>query len=254
MDIYNYDPPSGRFAGARTANIDPLETQASGEDRYAIAAYATPDAPPATGEHQGAVFRAADGTVPADYRRGGWAVVPDYSTASVCEIAAEGYFVGRVEMALGEGLTASQVLAEAPRGDVPLPRWDAGQWVDGRTLDERRDDLLAAVAPKRFEIETGGITVSGIQIFTDREAQATLNGGLTALREGFVDQTPWKAAGGIWVDVTLAEITPITNAVARHVRACFTAERAHCQAIAVLETIEEIEGYNLESGWPGTVY
>jgi hypothetical protein len=254
MDIYSYDHQTGRYIGHRSANLDPLETQTAGESRYAISAYATPDEPPATGEHETAVFRATDGSAPADYRRGEWHVVPDYSAASVCEIDAGGYFLDMVEMSAGQNLTPSRVLAEAPDGTLVRPRWDGSQWVDGRTLDERRVDLLAAVAPKRFEIETGGITVSGIPVFTDREAQATLNGGLTALREGFVDQTPWKAAGGIWVDVTLAEITPIANAVARHVRACFMAERAHCQEIAALTTIEEIDGYDLESGWPGSAY
>ncbi|MCY9815053.1 DUF4376 domain-containing protein [Aeromonas caviae] len=110
--------------------------------------------------------------------------------------------------------------------------------------------LLAEVATKRWAVETGGIIVAGHPIATDRESQAQLTSAYTLLKGGLIADTPWKAADGSFTLVTLAEIEPVAQAVAAHVRACFAAEQAHAEAIDALHTQDELDAYDINTGWP----
>lgn len=110
--------------------------------------------------------------------------------------------------------------------------------------------LQAEIAAKRWEVETGGITVSGVQIKTDRESQSQLTSVYAMLKSGLVSDTHWKTADGIFTLVTLVEIEPITQAVAEHVRVCFNEERSHNDAIAMLQTQAELDAYDIHTGWP----
>lgn len=113
--------------------------------------------------------------------------------------------------------------------------------------------LLAEVAAKRWLVETGGILIGGTPIATDRDSQAQLTSAYTSLKSGLIVDTPWKAADGSFTLVTLAEIEPVAQAVAAHVRACFAAEQAHNQAISALATQAELDGYDIHTGWPATL-
>ncbi|HDN9015381.1 TPA: DUF4376 domain-containing protein [Aeromonas salmonicida] len=110
--------------------------------------------------------------------------------------------------------------------------------------------LLAEVASKRWQVETGGIVVAGSSIQTDRESQAQLYNSYTSLKSGLVNDTQWKAADDTFVLVTLTELEPIAQAIAAHVRACFAAEEAHSKAIAALQTQAELDAYDIGVGWP----
>jgi len=110
--------------------------------------------------------------------------------------------------------------------------------------------LQAEIAAKRWEVETGGITVSGVQIKTDRESQSQLTSVYAMLKGGLVSDTQWKTADGLFTRVTLVEIEPIAQAVAEHVRACFYEERSHNDAIAMLQTQADLDAYDINAGWP----
>lgn len=110
--------------------------------------------------------------------------------------------------------------------------------------------LLAEVAAKRWRVETGGILIGVTPISTDRESQAQLASAYTSLKGGLIADTPWKSADGSFTLVTLAEIEPVAQAVAAHVRACFTAEQAHSEAINLLDTQKKLNAYDVNAGWP----
>lgn len=119
-----------------------------------------------------------------------------------------------------------------------------------RTALRARAEKLVALAALRYQKETAGIGVGAVRVRTDRESQAQLSGAYLSLKEGLIADTPWKAADG-WLPLTLAEIAPVAQAVAAHVRVCFGNERAHAQAIAQLpEEVAAIDGYDISTGWP----
>jgi hypothetical protein len=114
------------------------------------------------------------------------------------------------------------------------------------SLEETRLRKLAALAAYRYAKETGGITVSGSIIKTDRESQSLIAGAKI-----YSDLNPdvlidWKAESG-WVQINRAAILAISQAVAAHVQACFSREKVHSEAISALATKEEIESYDFFS-------
>jgi len=113
---------------------------------------------------------------------------------------------------------------------------------DVRTpLERAKDEKKAVIAAWRFSQETKGIMVAGAKILTDRESQSTINGALVSLREGLISSVDWKAANGQFVQLTLAEITVVAQAVARHVQACFTTEAQLVSLVDAAATVEDVE-------------
>lgn len=108
---------------------------------------------------------------------------------------------------------------------------------------------LLELAAKRYEIETGGITVNGSTISTDRDSQAMLTSAWVIMQMTPNAVIDWKAPTG-WVKLNKAAIEPIAMAVSTHVQACFTAESIHAAAINKLKTEEELNDYDIATGWP----
>jgi len=112
-------------------------------------------------------------------------------------------------------------------------------------IDDARKAKLAELAALRFNKETGG--VAGIR--TDRESQALLTGAALAASLDPDYEVDWKGEAG-WTTLNAVQLLGAAQAVRGHVQACFSNERAHAEAIALLDTIEAIEAYDLSSGWP----
>jgi hypothetical protein len=92
-------------------------------------------------------------------------------------------------------------------------------------------DLIAYAANKRWQVETGGITVNGARIDTSRESQDMIDKAYALSKEDPVEIVSYKAASG-FVEIDAATIKAIAIAVGRHVRACFAAEKLMADAIA----------------------
>ena len=85
--------------------------------------------------------------------------------------------------------------------------------------------LPAYAAGKRWLVETGGITVAGAHIQTDRDSQAMITGAYAYAQANPDATINYKAEGG-FVALTAAQMTAIGLAVGAHVQACFAAEAA----------------------------
>jgi len=119
-----------------------------------------------------------------------------------------------------------------------------------RTPAQAREERLATLAAYRYAVETGGITVGGITVATDRESQAMLTGAWVRLQQAPDLLIDWKGETG-WTQLDKSSIDALAAAVGTHVQACFTAERVHAEAImALVEDVEEIDGYDVDAGWP----
>ncbi len=112
-------------------------------------------------------------------------------------------------------------------------------------LAEAKQQLRERATALRWEHETGGITVGGVRVLTGVEDQNRI---ATALI-GAPATLDFKAASG-WVTLTLAELQGIADAITAHVQGCFSAERAHHEAIDALESMEAAQAYDVEAGWP----
>lgn len=143
---------------------------------------------------------------------------------------------------------------EGNRDYVEYLQWVEGGGVaapaiDAPSLDARKESLKSEATALRWQRETGGITVAGVQVATGLDDQNRIATVLTAGQLGDIDEVDFKAATG-WVRLTLAQIQDIAGAITAHVQSCFSAERAHHEAIDALPDLAAVEAYDVTSGWP----
>jgi hypothetical protein len=97
----------------------------------------------------------------------------------------------------------------------------------------------AAIAAKRYEIETGGIAVNGIIIPTDRDTQMKMMAARIRAKEDAAYTVNWKTPAG-FVPLNSNSVIAIADAMAAHVQACFDHEAALLDDPAM----------DINSGWP----
>jgi len=116
--------------------------------------------------------------------------------------------------------------------------WDGTQWV--LDIDLLKADKKAEIANARWQTETGGITLNGVDIATDRESQALLTGAVLKAQDDPNYVVNWKARNG-WFQLDAATLIAIADAVRAHVQACFDKEKQLQEQIDVAETAAELE-------------
>ncbi|WP_256805989.1 DUF4376 domain-containing protein [Pseudomonas kurunegalensis] len=105
--------------------------------------------------------------------------------------------------------------------------------------------LQDQLASYRFTFEVAGLELSdGLRVQTDRESQAQLFNSYNQLASGLIPDTDWKGWNG-WQVANLAQLKPIAQAVAAHVRGCFRGEKAVSDAIQAAKTVAEVEAIDI---------
>ena len=100
-------------------------------------------------------------------------------------------------------------------------------------------------AARRFQVETGGVTVAGVQINTERDSQSLLTGAAFAASIDPDYRIKWKAETG-FVDLTGEQVLGIASQVRAFVQACFNREAELLGFVAD----GSITAQMLEEGWP----
>ncbi|WP_052712026.1 DUF4376 domain-containing protein [Paracidovorax citrulli] len=117
-------------------------------------------------------------------------------------------------------------------------------------LQADKDRLLAAATAQRWVVETGGVTVpGGTRVGTTVDDQNRITTVIANAQLAGVNEVDFKAASG-WVSLTLDDLRGIAALIAKHVQACFSAERAHHEAIDALDTRAAAAAYDVHTGWP----
>jgi hypothetical protein len=155
-------------------------------------------------------------------------------------------------------------------GDITVVGWDGYSYIDtlGRTywsgaaepsaedatdvitnparqLGPRKAALRQRLALRRWEVETGGLTLAGVVIATDDRSQAKLAGAviLANLEDQLV--VDWKAATG-WEQLGEDGVRALAIEVGRHVQRCFTRERALAEEIDAATTPAQLDALAAE--------
>ncbi|WP_377838690.1 DUF4376 domain-containing protein [Bosea sp. UC22_33] len=84
-------------------------------------------------------------------------------------------------------------------------------------------DLAAYAAQARFRKESGGISLSGQAVATDRESQALISGAFALVQQQPETTIRFKTPSG-FVTLNSTQMSAIAIAVAEHVQACFALE------------------------------
>lgn len=130
-----------------------------------------------------------------------------------------------------------------------VARWTGGGWEvleSAPTPDPLpTPDWPALIAARRYQVETGGTTVEGVQVNTERDSQALLTGAAFAATLDPAYHIKWKAATG-FVDLTGEQVIGLASQVRAFVQACFSREAELLGAVAD----GSITAQMLEEGWP----
>lgn len=89
-----------------------------------------------------------------------------------------------------------------------------------------KDELIAHAAARRYIVETGGITVAGVNVATDRESQSMLNAAYNIAQGNAQFSTMWKGADGNFTQIDAPTLIALAQAVGAFVASCFAAEAA----------------------------
>ncbi|MHB9020038.1 MAG: DUF4376 domain-containing protein [Minisyncoccota bacterium] len=144
------------------------------------------------------------------------------------------------------------------------PQLESCRMVDGAWLIEATGpSMAAAVATRKGELaalrytkEVSGLVLpNGMGVATDDRSKTLIAGAMVDAMANPTALTDWKADTG-WIQIDGATVALISSAVALHVRACFSAERGHAEAIDAIaadpaKTGADIQAYDLTTGWPG---
>jgi hypothetical protein len=110
-----------------------------------------------------------------------------------------------------------------------------------KTFDELKAQKKQDIVTARYDAETGGCTVDGVRIATDRGSQALLTAAVVSARLDPEFKTRWKCADGYFVDLNAMQLRAIGDAVIAHVEACFAREAELVELIDAAQTPDELD-------------
>lgn len=178
-----------------------------------------------------------------DAGTGAWEAIEDHRKDTLWVERGKPYTIG------------SDHEGQAYDGLGPVPAWlhTDEPAAPPPTLEQLRQAMLDAATDKRWTVMTGGIVLTGgIEIGTaiddqNRITSVVANAALAGLTDA--DEVDFKAVSG-WARVSIGTIKQFAGAIGQFVQDCYTAERAHHDAIAVLDDYEDLSDYDVDSGWP----
>lgn len=109
-----------------------------------------------------------------------------------------------------------------------------------KDIEQVKRELKAKVAELRWLKETAGLDVDGSIVKTDRESQGTLSGAVSYVELDPTTTVTWKTENG-WVELNRTQIEAMALAVASHVQACFSQEKAYGVQIDACTTLAELD-------------
>lgn len=115
-----------------------------------------------------------------------------------------------------------------------------------KDIDQVKAMKRSEIAASRFNRETGGITIAGMAVATDRSSQAMISGALLSVSRNPAMLIDWKKSDGSWIQIDKATVETIADAVSAHVQACFSAERARCDALQSIADFEAVIAFDVE--------
>jgi hypothetical protein len=163
---------------------------------------------------------------------------------------SQGIFFDQVDVDEAGPLPERSTPTKPPKlTGTQVARWTGSDWEKLAAAPEPEPapapDWPALIAARRYQVETGGVTVEGIPVNTERDSQALLTGAAFAASLDPNYQIKWKAATG-FVELNRDQVIGLASEVRAFVQACFNREAELLGFVADGSITAEM----LEEGWP----
>lgn len=117
---------------------------------------------------------------------------------------------------------------------------------DDADIDLCKAHLKHWTANKRYDVETDGVEVDGVEVSTDRSSQNAITKTKAAFDNGSITTIEWKNEDGSFTTHDSTSFTALADAVAAFVAKCYTAEKQAREEIEALTTINEIAAFDTD--------
>jgi hypothetical protein len=164
---------------------------------------------------------------------------------TIYEFGTDGLWTGATrEIGEDEGVKGNWTRAAPPTHGVDEHvRWTGGQWAivtSEEMLASLKSDKLAVLAAKRWEVETGGIEIAGLQVKTDEDTQRKITGAYVRATRDPEFTVRWKIGPASFVTLDAQTIVAIGDAVTAHIQAAFNRESELVDAVVQAATWSEL--------------
>jgi hypothetical protein len=120
-----------------------------------------------------------------------------------------------------------------------------------RDLSTAKAAVKARITARRWEAETGGVTVDGFgRILTGIDDQNRIASALQGTASAGIAEVDFKGADG-WIKLSREMLANVAGIIAGHVQACFSQERTLHEAVDAAQNVDALAALDIESSWPG---
>jgi len=143
-----------------------------------------------------------------------------------------------------------QYNAVHPETDAEFLKVFITEETENNALKVLKTELKDAVRQIRWEVETSGVSVNGMDLRTDSNSQSRIGNLVTGvLADETSQEFDFESQPGVWTTVSRETAIAIGKAVSKHVQACFTrCKEIHQQIDSA--TFETLDSVDITSGWP----
>ena len=120
---------------------------------------------------------------------------------------------------------------------------------EGKTLEEAKEMLLAEIDAYDKSSAVNGFALNGAVVWLDKATRVGLMNS-TSIAKGMGQATTTLWFGGMQIEVNCDKAIQLLSALEMYALECFNVTAAHKKAVAELNTVEEVLGYDYTKGYP----
>ena len=120
---------------------------------------------------------------------------------------------------------------------------------EGKTIEEAKEILLAEIDAYDKSSAVNGFALNGAVVWLDKATRVGLMNS-TSIAKGMGQATTTLWFGGMKIVVNCDKAIGLLSALEMYALECFNVTAAHKKAVAELNTVEEVLGYDYTKGYP----
>ena len=127
--------------------------------------------------------------------------------------------------------------------------WIDGVSSDADVLQRAKEAVLAAIEAYDTSSSVNGFILNGERVWLDKATRVGLMNS-TQIAKAMEKKTTTLWFGGMQIEVNCDKAIGLLSALEMYALECFNVTAAHKKAVAELNTVEEVLGYDYTKGYP----